>query len=435
VSTPVDRATQARSWGRRIADGDWISLDRLRPLLALAFILSGLVFAADVQGYRAHGFVAASGDVFGRDFVVEWAPPRMAWRGRAADVYAVREFATQIPGVRGPIAESKPYAYPPYNLILTGPFSLPPYIPAYVIWTCAGLALLGALLARRLGLARAILLLGATPAVLFNAYAGQNGAFTAAMLAGGLALLTARPLLAGALLGLLVCKPQLAILIPIALIAGGRWRTLGGAAAAALALVAASLALWGVGPWSAYLHNVFAGGGGSHVFGFSLSGGHDDIAGASIPWKHWRRMASLYAAARLLGASSGLAIAVQALSSLVALVLTVMVWRSGASDRVKAASLAVATFAFTPYAWDYDMIGLLFAAIWLSDEARVTGWRSWERPAFLALLAAPAASPFLVTACGLNLEPIVCWWALILLFRRARGRETEVAGRTAEARG
>jgi hypothetical protein len=421
VDAATDQTTQRRSWVGWIADGDWIGIDRLRAVLALVFVLFGIAFAADIQGFRTHGPVAADGDVFGRDFVVEWAPPRMAWQGHAAAVYSVREFASQTPGVVGPVKESKPYAYPPYDLILAGPFSLPPYVAAYAVWTLAGLALLAAMLAGRLGLARAILLLGASPAVLFNAYSGQNGAFTAALLAGGLALLTARPLLSGVLLGLLVCKPQLAILIPIALIAGGRWRTLAAAAAAAAALAAASLALWGWGPWSAYLHNVFAGGGGAHVFGFSLSGGHDDIASTSVPWKHWRRMASVYAAVRLLGGSSAVAIAVQAVSSLAALAVTVVVWRGPASDRIKAATLAVATFAATPYAWDYDMIGLLFAALWLRDEAWTTDWRPWERPALLALLAGPIVSPFLVNGFGLNLEPILVWPVVILLFRRGRG--------------
>jgi hypothetical protein len=65
----------------------------------------------------------------------------------------------------------------------------------------------------------------AAPAVMINLVSGQNGAFSAAILAGGLMLLDRRPVLAGLLLGLLCYKPQLAVLVQVALVASGRWRT------------------------------------------------------------------------------------------------------------------------------------------------------------------------------------------------------------------
>ena len=70
----------------------------------------------------------------------------------------------------------------------------------------------------------------AAPAVFINAVGGQNGTWTAALFGGGLSLLERRPLLAGGLLGLLIYKPQLALLIPVALLAGRHWRAFAAAA-------------------------------------------------------------------------------------------------------------------------------------------------------------------------------------------------------------
>ena len=68
---------------------------------------------------------------------------------------------------------------------------------------------------------RAVLIVStaASPAAMFTLLAGQNAFFTAALLVGGLAMLGRTPAMAGALLGLLVFKPQLAVLVPVALLA------------------------------------------------------------------------------------------------------------------------------------------------------------------------------------------------------------------------
>lgn len=57
---------------------------------------------------------------------------------------------------------------------------------------------------------------------------------------------SARPYAAGAVLGLAVIKPQLALVLPLVLLAAGRWRTV--AACAAVAAVLAGLSLLAVGP-------------------------------------------------------------------------------------------------------------------------------------------------------------------------------------------
>ena len=96
------------------------------------------------------------------------------------------------------------------------------------------------------------LIAAAFPAVVVNIGHGQNGFLTAALLGGALHLLDRRPWLAGVLIGCLAYKPQFGVLIPVALLAGGRWSTIAAAAATVAALVAVSFATLGGGVWHAF---------------------------------------------------------------------------------------------------------------------------------------------------------------------------------------
>lgn len=62
-----------------------------------------------------------------------------------------------------------------------------------------------------------------------------------------------RPYLAGIVLGLSVIKPQLVLLLPVVLLASGRWKIVAAAAVTGALLAAASLAVVGGQGWSDYL--------------------------------------------------------------------------------------------------------------------------------------------------------------------------------------
>jgi len=101
---------------------------------------------------------------------------------------------------------------------------------------------------------RQVLLLAlAPPAVFINTYCGQNGVWTAAFLGGGLCLLERRPVFAGVLFGLQAYKPHLALMIPVALLAGRQWRAFAAATVTVAALLLASIALAGLDGWRAFL--------------------------------------------------------------------------------------------------------------------------------------------------------------------------------------
>lgn len=92
----------------------------------------------------------------------------------------------------------------------------------------------------------------ACPAVFINLGHGHNSLLAATLLGGALIQLDRRPWLAGVLTDLMVYKPQCGLLIPVGLMASGRWRTF----AAALTVVALTLVVtFAFGPeeWTAFL--------------------------------------------------------------------------------------------------------------------------------------------------------------------------------------
>ena len=81
---------------------------------------------------------------------------------------------------------------------------------------------------------------------------GQNGFLTAALFAGALVTLERRPGTAGVLFGLLAYKPQFGLMIPLALLAAGRWRAIAAAAATVAAMLLATMLAFGLEIWRAF---------------------------------------------------------------------------------------------------------------------------------------------------------------------------------------
>ena len=65
-------------------------------------------------------------------------------------------------------------------------------------------------------------------------------------------VLPRRPLLAGVLFALLAYKPQFALALPVALLAGGAWRSLAAAAVGVVVFTMATLAAFGTDSWRAF---------------------------------------------------------------------------------------------------------------------------------------------------------------------------------------
>jgi len=245
----------------------------------------------------------------------------------------------------------------------------------------------------------------AAPCSFLNLLAGQNGYYSAGLLAGGLMLLERRPIFAGVCFGCLAYKPQLAVLLPFALAAGGRWRAFAATAATVAVLLVASVALFGTAAWL----NFFA---------------HMELQRNLLELfpRFWHRMSSVFVVARLVGLPIAAAYAAQLCSGVLAVVAVIALWRSAASIELKRAGLVIATFLATPHLWDYDQIALLFAAGWLGVEGKRSGFLVWERLSILALIVLPALRTRLGLVHGVPLAPLVLWPMLVALFRHRRDR-------------
>jgi alpha-1,2-mannosyltransferase len=243
----------------------------------------------------------------------------------------------------------------------------------------------------------------AFPAVLINVGHGQNGFLTAALLAGGLVALDRRPVLSGVVFGLLAYKPQFGLMIPIALIASGRWRSFLAAGATVALLVIATTIIFGPHEWQAFLD--------SAAFARVVALEQGDVG--------WYKMQSSFAWARMWGASIPLAYALQG-GFVVALGATLAwLWRSAASEPLKAAALCLAAVLATPFTFDYDMMVLAPAIAFMTADGLARGFGPWEKTMLAALWLTPlvARSVAHVTLIPLGVPAMLALF--ILLLRRS----------------
>ena len=185
-------------------------------------------------------------DNFHNDFTFYFAAARLGlahgWNG-LYDLKLQQEQLDAI-GSRITVAQLARYVSPPPLAWVVVPLTVLPYRVAYWVWSAilvAALALAWQLAAPGRRRARVLFLVGAIGwlPVIYGLQLGQPALVVAASVAACYALLTRdRQIAAGAVLGVLVLKPQLALLIPAALLVTGRWR-----AFAASAVVVAVLAI------------------------------------------------------------------------------------------------------------------------------------------------------------------------------------------------
>jgi arabinofuranan 3-O-arabinosyltransferase len=336
--------------------------------LARCFVAAAAVgYVVNLLPQLTDQLTDGNGRPFGDDFVNYWSGAWLALHGRAAEVYDIHAFHAFEQSVVGPAVGGYHYSYPPVMLLLSAPFALIPYVPALFVWLGASWYAFYRVLKHFMPDGGAFLFALATPAVLVNAVGGQNGAWTAAFLGGGVSLLERRPWLAGVPFGLMIYKPHLAILLPVALAAGRKWRTFLSTGATAAVLLGASVAWFGTNLWALYFRNV-------EVLRHVILESNVVV----------NRMVSVFVAVHPLGASIAASYLVQAAFGLVACVAVALVWFRDAPAGVRYAVLLLGTCLATPYLQDYDLVFGALVLAWL-----------WRQPVELyssehALLAASA---------------------------------------------
>ena len=347
-----------------------VSLDFIKRLACFFVAVSIVGYFIDLLRQTRDNLTDGFGRPFGDDFINFWSGPYLAWHHRAAEIYNFLAFHTFEQSIVGNDLQNYHYSYPPTLLVLMAPFAFVPYLPGLAIWLVAGWYAFYRALRLAMPKGGALLLAGATPAVFVNTIGAQNGTWTAALFGAGLGLLDRRPIVAGGCLGLLVCKPQLGLLIPLALLAGRRWRAFAAAAVTAAALIAIAALCFGPDIYGDYLRQV------ARLRQFIM----EDGTGV------WHRMISVFVAARRLGADVPEAYAVQAVCSAVAALAVAAAWFRDASFGLRNALLILGSCMATPYLQDYDMVFGALVVVWLWQDADVRA-QIPESPLFLASAA------------------------------------------------
>jgi alpha-1,2-mannosyltransferase len=313
-------------------------IDRKR-LFAYALILIGLYVAGFVAiGLTSPHLIDPYGKPVGYDFMAFYAGSDMILHGQIGQLWTQTDIVAReqalLPGNRSMLF----WHYPPTFAFLVAPLALLPYLVSYLAWTILSallyLAFVRSVVKDRLALIVAL----AAPAAFLNAVHGQNAFLSTACLGFGLLMIERRPWLAGVILGLLVNKPHFAVLLPLLLAVGGRWKTFLSTGATAAGLMVLSAAVFGVQPWLAFVHN--------------LPVAPRVLEEGSVPWA---QVPSLFVALRWLGVPQPLAYAGQAIMAALAVALAVIVWRGKAAHDLKAAMAVAATLMVTPYFFDYDL--------------------------------------------------------------------------------
>jgi hypothetical protein len=175
------------------------------------------------------------------DFKVFWTAGQL----KEHSVYDFAAVTAAIPGATDP----RPYLSPPTLLLAMAPLAGMPLWPAFLLWSIAGLGFFCAASVRVADKASVLFLLAA-PAFHWAFIAGQVTLLVGGLIYFGLAFVSRRPVAAGLIFACAaLLKPQAALLIPVALIAGGHSRALGAAVAAGTLGGVVSVAVQGPGLW------------------------------------------------------------------------------------------------------------------------------------------------------------------------------------------
>ncbi len=279
------------------------------------------------------------------DFRLAYAAALVGLRegyGRLYDLSAQRDVILAL----GPAFNPQPFISPPPLAWLVTPLTAMPFTAALVIWSVlliAALVWTWYLLAPGEGLAKAahlLLWVGLFP-VAFGVMVGQPGALVAAAVATAWWLIrVGRPVLAGLALSLLVLKPQLALLVPVALLAAGYRKTFVSWLVASVLIGLLAVALLGVDGVARY-REVLA-------------------QTQTAAWDITRR----YSISGPLGLGWPLRVAEVA----VLVVTIVAAWRQRASPELVIAAGIVGSLLFTPYLGFQDFLMLVVAG-WLVIRA------------------------------------------------------------------
>jgi alpha-1,2-mannosyltransferase len=377
----------------------------------LLFIGSICILVGTI-GWVFYGVLFSSAPA--QDFMVFYTAARSCIEGNLALIFDGDAFTAKINGQFGdwlfrPL-DLHPWVYPPLYLLVVVPLGFVPFGVAYGLFIGTTFVLLNCAIRcfvprgyQRWVCAASLLL---SPATAWTVAVGQNSFMTTALLVGGIGLVPRSPLLAGALLGLLACKPQLWLLVPVALFAAREWTVLTSTVFSACLVALASVAVFGVEPWREWLTLMLE---------------------PSPMYQHWLQFGRLngqsaYTEAFLLGAPAGVANLLQGLATLFC---AVVVWRCfRAPDMQRNMQLAVlltATVLGAPHVANYDAVMVAVAVSLFLCRALEDGLRFGDAVLIVVVWSIELLDPPSLIRLGLTTPLVLCLFLVVVIARGCPG--------------
>jgi Glycosyltransferase family 87 len=385
-----------------LQSGQWLTASRARGYSLILLSLCTMAMAGWIA--LSDGLIDRNGKPVGTDFSNVYAAGSLAWQGRPAEAYEpALQHAAEKAVFGGREVPFYGWPYPPFFFAIAVLVASVPYAWGLSIWLAASLAAYLAAIRAILPRPETFLVAAAFPAVFVNIGHGQNGFLTAALLGGALHLLDRRSWLAGVLMGCLAYKPQFGVLIPIALLAGGRWSTIGAAAATVAVLLAVSFVTLGGGVWHAFANSM------NFMQTVVLEQGGIG----------WEKIQSAFSAVMMWGGGARTAYATQIALALMVAASLAWLWQSDATFELKASALASGSLLATPYVLDYDLVVLAVAIAFFVRHGLSRGFRDYEISLLAAAWIVPLLSRGIAGATGIPLGLLVLLATYVFTVRRA----------------
>jgi alpha-1,2-mannosyltransferase len=332
------------------------------------------------------------------DFLQNWVASSFVLAGKPAVVYDLAQFYRALSHIAGP-GLNTPWFYPPIFLLLVSPFSLVPYYVALASWLALTLGGYLAVVRRIAPHPLTLWLALAFPGALMNLDYGQNGLFSAALFGGGLLLLEPYPFLAGIIFGVLVYKPNFFILIPLALIAGRYWRTLGATIISAGVLTLASGLVLGWETWTAFWH----------IHNVPMQALAQGIASLG-------KMPTIFAATLMAGGGLTAAYCLQGIVMAVSAGAVIWAWWKMCQKTdmaIRVSVLTLGSLLFTPYGSEYELVRLAIPLAWIGWAGYQRGWTRGDKIFLILGWITPFISRFLAEGSVVQITPLIL---LVLLY-------------------
>jgi len=363
-----------RGWAMNGLEDIRPQLERCGSLLFTAAVVFLVLYSAGVILVLNAGVI--EGEARQDDFAAFWAAAKLALAGDPISAFDQDIFRrAQSPPPGAPPSDYF-WRYPPAFHLLITPLGLLPYSAAWLLFNLISLTAFATALWRRAApVPMGHSLIFCAPIVLITFTLGQASLlWAAAFIAALSAIERDRPVAAGLLIAMLSLKPQLGILIPFALAAGGYWRVI----------------LWS-GIWVLIVHGAATLVVGMEYWVEFFDGISRAAAGLESGETPRGRMVSVYAFLRYLGLAHSLSLACQWLvSALLAAGLFVLWRRPKVGLDLKAAALCIAIPLATPYSFLYELTLSVPAVIFMVRSG--IGGTSFDRVMLATLILGPAAA-------------------------------------------